>query len=82
MSRIISPEAAQPATTQSFEQSDRNPVVANPVGMGDGGPMLAPAASASRITQPGPAPSADAGLLDYDYSKIANGVQDEAERES
>jgi hypothetical protein len=81
MSSTINPEAAQPSTTQSFEQSDRNPVVTNPVGAGDGGPEPVPAASESRVTQPGPAPSADAGLLDYNSGRIADGVEDEAERE-
>jgi len=82
MSSTINPEAAQPSTTQSFEQSDRNPPVTNPVGTGDGGPMQAPASSESRITQPGPAPSASAGLQDYDVGEIADGVRDEAEREN
>ncbi len=82
MSSRINPEAVEPFTTQSLELSDRNPMVTNPVGAGDGGPEPRPAASESRVTQPGKAPSADAGLFDYNSGRIANGVENWAERES
>jgi len=82
MSRLINPEAAEPSTTQSFEQSDRNPPVTNWGGAdAEGGQTTAPAASESRVTQPGPAPSANAGLQNYDTGDSADGVEDEAERE-
>ena len=82
MSSVINPEAAEPTSTQGFEQSDRNPPVANWGGADAGGGQLpAPAASESRVTQPGPAPSADAGLTNYDTGDSADGVEDEAERE-
>jgi len=82
MSSVINPEAAEPTSTQGFEQSDRNPPVANWGGTdAGGGQMPAPAASESRVTPPGPAPSADAGLTNYDTGDSADGVEDEAERE-
>jgi hypothetical protein len=82
MSDAINPEAAQPSTTQAFEQSDRNPPLAILGGAdADGGQLPAPAASESRVTQPGPAPSANAGLTNYDTGDSADAVQDEAERE-
>jgi hypothetical protein len=81
MSDAINPEAAQPATTQAFEQSDRNPTVNWRGAEIDGGQLPAPAASESRVTQPGPAPSANAGLTNYDTGDSADAVQDEAERE-
>jgi hypothetical protein len=40
-----------------------------------------PAPSESRVTQPGPAPSANAGIQNYDTGNSADRVQDEAERE-
>ena len=82
MSSAINPEAAEPSTTQAFEQSDRNPAVSNWGGTdADGGQIPAPSSSESRMTQPGPAPSANAGLTDYDTVDSADSVQDEAERE-
>jgi len=82
MSSAINPEAGQPTTFQSYEQSDRNPVVNWSGTESDGGPIAAPAASASRVTAPGPAVSPNAGLQDYDTGDVVDGVQDEAERES
>jgi hypothetical protein len=82
MSSVINPEAAQPTTTQSFEQSDRNPPVTNWGGIdAEGGPAPTPAASESRVTPPGPAPSPNAGLQNYDTGDSADSVEDEAERE-
>jgi hypothetical protein len=82
MSSAINPEAAQPSTTQAFEQSDRNPPVTNWGGTdAEGGQLHAPASSESRVTQPGPAPSANAGLQNYDTGDSADGIEDEAERE-
>jgi hypothetical protein len=81
MSDAINPEAAQPSTTQAFEQSDRNPQVSWRGPEIDGGQLPAPAGSESRVTQPGPAPSANAGLTNYDTGDSADAVQDEAERE-
>jgi hypothetical protein len=82
MSSAINPEAAQPTTTQAFEQSDRNPLVTEFGGTGaGGGPLPVPASAASRVTQSGPAPSADAGLTNYDTGNSVDQVQDEAERE-
>ncbi|HEY1657992.1 MAG TPA: hypothetical protein VGG14_06580 [Candidatus Sulfotelmatobacter sp.] len=78
----IDPEAATPTTTQAFEQSDRNPPVAYWGGAdAEGGQIAAPASSESRVTQAGPALSPNAGLIDYDTSDSADGVEDEAERE-
>jgi hypothetical protein len=82
MSSAINPEAAQPTTTQAFEQSDRNPAVTEFGGTDAGGGQLpAPAASESRVTPPGPAPSANAGLQNYNAGDSADSVEDEAERE-
>lgn len=82
MSSAINPEAAQPSGAQAFEQSDRNPPVTNWGGPdAEGGQAPAPAASESRVTQPGPAPSANAGLQNYDTGDSADSVQNEAERE-
>jgi hypothetical protein len=82
MSGAINREAAQPSTTQAFEQSDRNPPVTNWGGTDAGGGQLpTPAPSESRVTQPGPAPSANAGLQNYDTGDSADSVEDEAERE-
>jgi hypothetical protein len=82
MSDTINPEAAQPTTTQAFEQSDRNPAVAN-WGRTDakGGQLPTPASSDGRMTQPGPALSPSTGLANYDTGDSADSVQDEAERE-
>jgi hypothetical protein len=77
---MINPEAAEPSVPQAFEQSDRNPQVAE--WAGNGGQTALPAASESRVTQPGPVPSPNAGLQNYDTGDSADGVQDEAERES
>jgi len=79
MSSAINPEAAQPTSTQAFEQSDRNPAVTN--WGADGGSFAAPAASESRVTSPGPEPSADARLADYNGGDSADSVETEAERE-
>jgi hypothetical protein len=82
MSSVIDPEAAEPTGTQAFEQSDRNPAVAGWGGTdAEGGQTAAPAATESRVTAPGPAPSPDAGLQNYDTGDSGDGVQDEAERE-
>ena len=82
MSSLINPEAAQPTTTQAFEQSDRNPAVADWGGTDAGGGQIpAPTASESHMTQPGPAPSANAGLQNYDTGDSDDAVQNEAERE-
>jgi hypothetical protein len=82
MGNTINPEAAEPTTTQAFEQSDRNPAVTNWGGTdADGGQIPAPSSSESRITQPGPAPSANAGLTNYDTADSTDSAQDEAERE-
>jgi hypothetical protein len=82
MSIAINPEAAQPSTTQADEQSNRNPLVTYLGGTAaDGGQVPTPAPSESRVTQPGPAPSANAGVTNYDSGDSADGVEDEAERE-
>jgi hypothetical protein len=82
MSGAINPEAAQPSTTQAFEQSDRNPPVTNWGGRdAEGGQLPTPAPSESRVTQTGPAPSPNAGLQNYDTGDSADSVEDEAERE-
>ena len=82
MSSAINPEAATPSAPQSFEQSDRNPPVTELGGADSGGGQLpAPAPSESRVTQPGPAPSANAGLANYDTGDSVDSVEDEAERE-
>jgi hypothetical protein len=80
MSGVIDPEAAEPSTPQAFEQSDRNPTVASWGGAdAEGGQATSPAASESRVTQPGPAPSPNAGLQNYDTGDSGDGVG--AERE-
>ncbi len=82
MSSTINPEAATPSIPQAFEQSERNPPVTEFGGTEAGGGQLpAPASAESRVTQPGPAPSADAGLTNYDTGDSAVSVEDEAERE-
>jgi hypothetical protein len=82
MRSAINPAAGQPTTMQAFEQSDRNPQVINPVGAdADGGQVPTPALAESRVTQPGPALSPNAGLQNYDTGDSADAVQDEAERE-
>ncbi len=83
MSGANNPEAGQPFTTQAFEQSDRNPAVANWGGTdAEGGQWPAPAAGASRVTPAGLAPSANAGLTNYDDNSSQDAVQNEGERES
>jgi hypothetical protein len=78
----IDPEAATPSVPQAFEQSDRNPPVTNWGGPdAEGGQVPTPAASESRVTPPGPAPSPNAGLQNYDTGDSADRVHDEAERE-
>jgi hypothetical protein len=60
MGEKINPQAAQPATVQSFELSDRNPAVTE---WGEtGGQIAAPAAAEQRVTPEGKAVSPDAGL--------------------
>jgi hypothetical protein len=82
MSSAINPEAGEPSSTQAFEQSERNPQVTNWNRTdAEGGQLPTPAASESRVTQPGLAPSANAGLVDYDDADSADGAEDEAERE-
>ncbi len=82
MSSAINPEAATPSVPQSFEQSDRTPAVTNWGGTdAEGGRLPAPASADSRVTQPGPAPSANAGLTNYDTGDSVDSVEDEAERE-
>lgn len=60
MSEKIDPEAMRPASPQSFELSDRNPIV-NEWGEG-GGVVQTPSVSDSRVTPEGPEVPADAGL--------------------
>jgi len=63
MNGKIDPEAMQPATEQSFNMSDRNPVVGNWGGTdAEGGQIAYPAATESRMTPEGKAVSPDAGL--------------------
>ena len=82
MSSAINPEMAEPTSTLAFEQSDRNPQVVNWNGTdSEGGQLPTPAASESRVTQAGPAPSADAGLVNYNDQGSADAVENEAERE-
>jgi hypothetical protein len=82
MSSGINPGTAEPSGTQGFEQSDRNPHVTNWNGTdSEGGLLPTPAASESRVTQPAPGPSANAGLVDYDDGNSADQVEDEAEQE-
>jgi hypothetical protein len=82
MSSVIDPEAAEPSTPQAFEQSDRNPAVASWGGTdAEGGQTASPAPLESRVTQPGPAPSPNAGLQNYDTGDSGDGVEDEAERQ-
>jgi hypothetical protein len=65
MSETINPAAAQPTSRQAFEQSDRNPQVTELGGRdANGGQISVPAASESRVTQPGAAASSSAGLED------------------
>jgi hypothetical protein len=79
MSSAINPEAGQPATTQGFEESDRNPGVNDGGGVGAaGGPIPAPGFSANGMTKAG-AGSANAGLVNYDDQGSADGVEDSAE---
>jgi hypothetical protein len=83
MSGLINPEAGQPTTTQSFEQSERNPVVNFWGGVdAEGGQIPAPAAAESRMTKAGAGPSANAGLVNYDDRGSADGVEDSAEAQS
>lgn len=63
MSSEINPEAGQPATIQSFDQSDRNPAVTVFGGTEvDGGQVPVPATTEIRMTPEGPAVSPNAGL--------------------
>lgn len=60
MSQKIDPEAMEPTAIQSFEFSDRNPVVTN---WGEGGGQIAsPDVSEQKVTAKGLAVSADEGL--------------------
>jgi hypothetical protein len=60
MSQKIDPEAMQPTTIQSFDYSDRNPVI-NEWGEG-GGQVAAPGNAESRVTPEGAQVPADEGL--------------------
>jgi hypothetical protein len=60
MSSKIDPEAGQPTTVQSFEFSNRNPVVME--WGGGGGVIASPSAAESRVTQESAAVSPDAGM--------------------
>jgi hypothetical protein len=63
MNSAINPGAAEPSTTQGFEQSDRNPAVNYFGGAeAEGGLLPSPAASESRVTAEGAAVSPNAGL--------------------
>jgi len=81
MSSAINPEAGQPTSFQSYEQSDRNPAVNWSGTDSDGGQIASPASSESRVTAPGPAVSPNAGLQNYDTGDQVDSVEDEAERE-
>lgn len=82
MSSAINREAGTPSIPQAFEQSDRNPAATEFGGTdAGGGPLPAPASAESRATQPGTAPSADAGLTNYEAGDGADSGEDEAERE-
>jgi hypothetical protein len=82
MSSAINLGAVQAFATQAFEQSDRNPIVTVLGGTdADGGQIPAPPSAQSRVTQPGPTPSANAGLQNYNTGDSADSVEDEAERE-
>ncbi len=82
MSSAINPEAATPSIPQAFEQSDRNPAATEFGGTdADGGQLPAPASAEIRVTQPGAAPLADAGLTNYEAGDGADSGGDEAERE-
>lgn len=60
MSGKIDPGTALPTTTQSFEQSDRNPTVTT---WGEqGGQIASPSETEIRVTPEGPAVSPNAGL--------------------
>jgi hypothetical protein len=66
MSSGIDPEAAQPATRQAFNQSDRNPAIINWGGTeAEGGQIQAPAGSESRVTAMPAGPPATAGVQNY-----------------
>jgi hypothetical protein len=62
MSGKIDPEAMTPSTVQSFDFSDRNPVVKWSGTDADGGQIGSPAESEQRVTPEGPAVSPNAGL--------------------
>jgi hypothetical protein len=82
MSSAINPEAAQPSTTQAFEQSDRNPVVTYFGGTdSNGGQIAAPNVSESRVTAAGPGPSEDVGLPNYNIGDSTDGVEKDEEGE-
>jgi hypothetical protein len=66
MSGGIDPEAALPATTQAFNQSDRNPAVVNWGGTEtEGGQIMTPALSESRVTVMPAGPATTAGMENY-----------------
>jgi hypothetical protein len=63
MSVKINPEAAEPSTVQSFDLSDRNPVVTDFGGPEAGGGLVeSPGVEEQRVTPESPAVSADEGL--------------------
>ena len=80
MSDAINPEAAQPSSTQGFEQSDRNPAVTS-WGTDDSGPVKAPASSEGWVTQSGRAASANVGVTNSDTEDNADGGTDEAQED-
>ena len=82
MNNAINPEAAERSIAQAFEQSDRNSAVTEfGGGDGGGGQLAAPASAESRVTRAGAAPSADAGLTNYEAGDGADSGEDEVERE-
>jgi hypothetical protein len=81
MSSLTNPEAAQPTSTLSYEQSNRNPQVRWTGTDSDGGQIASPSASESRVTTQGKAASPNAGLQNYDIGDTPDSAEDEAERE-
>jgi hypothetical protein len=63
MSQKVNPEAGEPSTVQSFDFSDRNPVVTELGGPEAGGGQIgSPGVEEERVTPEGPAVSSDEGL--------------------
>jgi hypothetical protein len=66
MSSGIDPQAAQPSTQQAFNQSDRNPPVYRWGGTEtEGGQIMDPASSESRVTVLPAGPPDTAGMQNY-----------------